>query len=568
MIVFTNLTYKNFISSGNYETNVELNKSDLTVIIGKNGAGKSTILDALSFALFNKPFRNVNKNQLINSITKKNCLVEVEFVIGNDTFLIKRGIKPNIFEIFKNGVLLPQDSKVGDYQDYLERFILRCNHKAFCQVVVLGSANYIPFLDLPAADRRKVIENILDLEVFSVMNANLKKDALETKEELEDAQNKKSLLVSEIKTYHEFEQKAKEDQQALIDSYQKNIDKIQKLIDENSVHIKKVEHDPELKEEKKELGENYTGFNNAKDKLVYEASSLIKELKFFEVHKDCPTCKQSIDENFRTQMLNDRILKQKYYETLINDAETEIKRISTRLKEIEDVEAKIQEEVDRQRKILQFIDSKRNEILTWQKAINEASKKSTEEKTFDYDEKSKELQKCNLNIDEIERKKNSQIILLRMLKDDGVKAKIIEQYINLINELVNKYLLDMDFICQFHLDGEFNETIKSRYRDEFTFASFSQGEKMRITLAILFTWRELAKRRNSISTNILFFDEILDSSMDQEGIDYFLKIIKNLTKGSNTFIISHNYSSIDNIDNVLEFEKIKGFSHLISSTNK
>ena len=240
------------------------------------------------------------------------------------------------------------------------------------------------------------------------------------------------------------------------------------------------------------------------------------------------------------------------------------------IKEIEDVEAEIQKEVDRQRKLSQFIDSKRNEILTWQKAIVSIRDKVIEENTtdFDYESKNLELQKTNFLIDEIERKKNGQIVLLRMLKDDGVKAKIIEQYIDLINELVNKYLLDMDFICQFHLDGEFNETIKSRYRDEFTFASFSQGEKMRITLAILFTWRELAKRRNSISTNILFFDEILDSSMDQEGIDYFLKIIKNLTRGSNTFIISHNYSSIDNIDNVLEFEKIKGFSHLISPTNK
>lgn len=571
MINFKSICYKNFISSGNYNTYIKLDNTDLTVIVGKNGAGKSTILDAISFVLFNKPFRNINKNQLINSITKKNCLVEIEFTVDNDSYLIKRGIKPNVFEIYKNNVLVPQDSRVGDYQEYLERSVLRCNHKAFCQVVVLGSANYIPFLDLPAADRRKVVENILDLEIFSIMNANLKKLIIETKEKLDDAQNKKFLLVSEIKTYHEFETKAKEDQQTLIDSYQENIDKIQKQIDECSTKIQKVEQDSKLAEKKAFYQNEY---NNIKKNIILLQSNIDtidKELEFFEMHNvECPTCMQRIDKDFRIKFIDDRNQSKNSKIIVLEQAEKSIKECHDFIKEIENVESKIQEEIDRQRKISQFIENKKNEIQTWKKAILSATNKTVEkdETNINYDEKNNELQKVNVLIDEIEREKNAQIVLLRMLKDDGIKAKIIEQYIDMINELVNKYLLEMDFICQFHLDGEFNETIKSRYRDEFTFASFSQGEKMRITLAILFTWRELARRRNSISTNILFFDEILDSSMDQEGIDYFLKIIKNLTKGSNTFIISHNYSSIDNIDNVLEFEKIKGYSHLISPANK
>jgi len=566
MIIFKKLTYANFLSSGNYPTAIELNKADLTVIIGKNGAGKSTILDALSFVLFGKPFRRISKAQLVNSVTRKQCKVVVEFDIGTDTYRILRSIKPNKFEIHKNGTLIPEDAHTGDYQDYLERFILRCNYKSFCQVVVLGSASYIPFLDLPAANRREVVDNILDLEIIPVMSANLKKRVVETNEKMVDLQTRKSILVEKIKVYHEMEAKASKNNDNTIAEYQENIDAIKKVVEGNQKWLDEHPFDEDkydsLLKEQSQSNDAISATGLANRDIENTLAKLAKEIGFYELHDNCPTCHQLITAEFKKRALQEkeyeyaRLVKSKEHNRSIQTAHRDsVDILNLQIEELSVVKKK-RDEVER------FIRSKNNEIKVWLDGIKTINNRNDRASDDNFDELNKELIQINTEIDLTQNVKNAHGVMARLLKDDGAKAKMIGQYIDKINHLTNKFLYDMDFMCDFNLDGEFNETIKSRYRDEFTYASFSEGEKLRITLAILFTWREIAKERNSISTNILFFDEILDSSLDAEGTENFLNIIKALTKGSNTFIISHNSKSIDNIDNVLEFRKIKGFSHL------
>jgi DNA repair exonuclease SbcCD ATPase subunit len=536
----------------------------LTVIVGKNGAGKSTILDALSFVLFNKPFRKINKPQLVNSITKKNCVVETIFSIGKDSYKVIRGIKPAIFEIYKNETLLPQDARPEDYQNLLERNILRCNAKTFSQVVVLGSASYIPFLDLPAQNRREVVENILDLELFTKMNTILKKKALLTQDAITELTNKKILLEDRINIQNENLRKSK-------DFFNKQIEENKEKYVKTKIEIEYLESEMRQNHSTKtsiDYKKETELVKNSKEKysLINQCKSRIKtieeELVFYEQNDNCPVCKQILEMKFKEETVADKkkmsikIQKameklQLEYDDILVQFEIE-KKLNNEYNENVRILDLIKFKIDHQKKILV-------EIVTRIENLEKERGKQFVDETENLD---KELENTNQKIDcLLEQKKNEQT-LLRLLKDDGIKAKIIEQYIGLINDLVNNYLLEMDFLCQFILDGEFNETIKSRYRDDFTYASFSEGEKLRITLAILFTWREVAKRRNSVSTNILFFDEILDSSLDGEGIETFLQIINNLTKGVNTFIISHNDKSIEKINNVIEFKKIKGFSQL------
>jgi DNA repair exonuclease SbcCD ATPase subunit len=536
----------------------------LTVIVGKNGAGKSTILDALSFVLFNKPFRKINKPQLVNSITKKNCVVETIFSIGKDSYKVIRGIKPAIFEIYKNETLLPQDARPEDYQNLLERNILRCNAKTFSQVVVLGSASYIPFLDLPAQNRREVVENILDLELFTKMNTILKKKALLTQDAITELTNKKILLEDRINIQNENLRKSK-------DFFNKQIEENKEKYVKTKIEIEYLESEMRQNHSTKtsiDYKKETELVKNSKEKysLINQCKSRIKtieeELVFYEQNDNCPVCKQILEMKFKEETVADKkkmLIKiqkameklQLEYDDILVQFEIE-KKLNNEYNENVRILDLIKFKIDHQKKILV-------EIVTRIENLEKERGKQFVDETENLD---KELENTNQKIDcLLEQKKNEQT-LLRLLKDDGIKAKIIEQYIGLINDLVNNYLLEMDFLCQFILDGEFNETIKSRYRDDFTYASFSEGEKLRITLAILFTWREVAKRRNSVSTNILFFDEILDSSLDGEGIETFLQIIKNLTKGVNTFIISHNDKSIEKINNVIEFKKIKGFSQL------
>lgn len=569
MLKFKWIEYANFLSSGNYVTRIELDKANITMIVGKNGAGKSTILDAISFVIFNKPFRNITKSLLVNTITKKRTLVKVEFEIGFDTFLVVRGIKPNIFEIYKNGVLVPQDAKNLDYQDYLERSVLRCNHKAFCQVVVLGSASFIPFLDLPAEQRRKVVENILDLEDISLMNTRLKKQIIETNEDFNSLTSVKTSLIERIKNIQDAQAREAEDRTKLAEGFQVEIDKIKEEIKIKKSEFKKNDFRTAHNVVKEKKDFTLKEINNKNHNISLAAqkfASLKKEIEFLEHTDSCPTCSQMIDTKFKNESI-----KSKKNEIANIEAQNQIDVSELNdLKLLYETQAKemnvLQEEIEYQNNIISYIKNKEGQIKVFENKRDQflnSIKKTTND---EFDKVNSDLLEVNLKIDVLQKQKNAEIVLLRLLKDDGVKAQIINQYVDIINDLVNGFLFEMNFPCQFFLDSSFNETIKSRYRDEFTYASFSEGEKLRITLAILFTWREIAKRRNSISTNILFFDEILDSSLDSDGIEDFFNIIKHLTKGTNTFIISHNDKSIDNVENSIEFTKIKEFSHITSKT--
>jgi DNA repair exonuclease SbcCD ATPase subunit len=570
LIKFKKISYANFLSSGSYFTEIKLDQNDVTMIVGKNGAGKSTVLDALSFVLFGRPFRNINKAQLINSVNKKKTRVEVEFSVGTDEFLVIRGIKPNLFEIYKNSQLIPEDSKVGDYQHYLETFILRCNYKAFCQVVVLGSASYVPFLDLPTPQRRAIVENILDLEIFSVMNMNLKKQAVETNDIISDLRRKKDMILDKIELFESEIQKQEQNNEQKNKAWQDEID--QKIIEITEIQAGLEDVDElnvchnafmlKVTEKEKEINQ----LENEIRLLKKESELNVKTIEFYHSNDNCPTCRQSIDALFKATSVED-------LEEVNRKADRKIDYAIKSIGVMSEYVAGVNTDIKKTREKMDQWKTQNNQIMVMQGQIS-LLKKSIENNqsiTVDVEKLEKiknELCRLNKELDVNQDKKDTENILLRLLKDDGIKAKIINQYVEVINEIVNTFLFEMDFMCQFMLDSEFNETIKSRYRDDFTFASFSEGEKLRITLAILFTWREIAKRRNSISTNILFFDEILDSSLDSEGIDNFIKIIKHLTKDVNTFIISHNSKCIDSVDNIIEFKKVKGFSHIVFLDNK
>ena len=511
--------------------------------------------------MFDKPFRKINKGQLVNTVTKKNAIVEVFFNDGKHDYRVLRGIKPNKFEIRQDGKLLEQDAAGKDQQAYLEEHILRCNHKSFCQVVVLGSASYIPFLDLSTPQRREVVENILDLELFSIMNVLLKKKKDVNKAELTDLMNQKTLLVDRIKIHSEkfLNQKSqneadKSQAKGLFVQYRVAMEaaeaKLRLIVIPDSV-------DQELKIISEKINKTFGLVSQFKQKMA----ELKKEISFYSHSDSCEVCKQEIDKEFKTTILDKKTKKLGEIEKAFGELETKY------------------HDQTKEKEVLQGMDLERDEIIR-KKTVAETEKNAAKgfmeiyQKNFeeidkrplasekDLEEFNPSLEQVNKELDEAYETENSYKVLTLLLKDDGTKAKVISQNIELINTLINEYLEKLDFLCQFNLDEKFNETIKSRYRDEFTFASFSEGEKLRITLAVLFTWREIAKRRNSINANILFFDEILDSSLDDEGIENFLNIIKTLTEGQNCFIITHSEKTIEKIDNQIEFVKRKGFSHV------
>lgn len=566
MIVFEKIRWKNFLSTGNHFIEIDLNKSQNTLIIGTNGAGKSTILDALTFGLFGKSFRKINKPQLINSINDKDCVVEIEFKIGTINWKVIRGIKPSIFEVYREDTLLNQQSSSADQQKHLEQNILKMNYRSFTQIVILGSSNFVPFMQLPASGRREVIEELLDIKVFSFMNTIIKDKIRKFREDISLFELKKESLTDKVEMQQKFienlENKGKEEIEnknvkilSLVEEQGYLGDDNLKLQDQINLLNKNIENTIRSTDKIKKLG-------NLKGKLSQKIKTISDENKFFNENSVCPTCTQNIDENFRVSKIEETSnkiseLNSGYSELLetIKDEEEKEKQFlitSNNILKLNQEISRNNVKIEQYKKTVKEIES---EIIKLEQTLenkNEEHEKLEKYKT--------DLQETSEKLENLKDQIGHYDFCQSLLKDTGVKKKIVEKYMPLINQQINKYLQMMDFYINFTLDDEFNETIQSPIHEDFTYSSFSEGEKQRIDLALLFTWREIAKLKNSANTNLLIMDEIFDSSLDGFGTEDFLKIIKFVVKDSNTFIISHNESLYDRFSNVIKFEKTKNFS--------
>ena len=568
MILFEKIQWKNFLSTGNQITKVEFNTHATTLIVGQNGAGKSTVLDALTFTLFGKPFRKINKAQLINSVNEKDCVVEVEFVIGQTAWKVKRGIKPNIFEIHKNGTCLDQFSHAADQQKWLEQNVLKMNYKSFTQIVILGSTNFVPFMQLTATHRREVIEDLLDIKIFSSMNNLIKDKIKEFREEIRTLELKKESLNDK----HQMQTNWIKELESLSKGrIEENKKKIRSIGDEICVMINQNEHTEDrvyglTKDQETLTGatEKLRELGNLKGKISNKVSTITKEHKFFTGNTVCPTCEQEIEEEFRINKIADAQTKAKELQSGYKELEEAIKNEEEREHQFTNLSKEIT-------KLTHGISQNNTRISGCQRQITdlESEIQTITEQLADRNtehEKLKEYKSSLANTyNELAEKKttiNYYDFSYGLLRDGGVKSKIIKKYLPLINQQVNRYLQMMDFYINFTLDEEFNETVQSPIHDNFSYASFSEGEKMRIDLALLFTWREVAKYKNSVNTNLLVMDEVFDSSLDGFGTEEFLKIIRFVIKDANVFVISHKTGMDDRFDSVLRFEKVKGFSRL------
>ena len=569
MILFKTIRWKNFLSTGNQYTEVDFTKNKTNLIVGTNGAGKSTVLDALTFSLFGKPFRKINKPQLINSVNEKDCRVEVEFSIGNTEWKVVRGIKPALFEIWRNDTALDQSSAALDQQKWLEQNVLKMNYKSFTQIVILGSSTFVPFMQLSAAHRREVIEDLLDIKIFSSMNMVIKEKIRQSKDEIKVLELKKESLLDKVKMQESFIEELENRGKRNIDDKNVSImsltEEVGHLMEDNtSLEEPLYEY---IREQDKLVGyaEKLRKLGNLKGKISQKVSAITKEHKFFTENTICPTCTQSIEETFRINR--------------INDAQSKAKELQSGYKELEEA---IKEEEERERqftalskeisKLTNGISQNNIKINGLQRQIrnleheiqvlteNLANRNTEHEKLESFRDNLK------TTYDELASKKdtiNYYDFSYSLLKDGGVKSKIIKKYLPLINQQVNRYLQMMDFYINFTLDEEFNETVESPMHEDFSHASVSEGEKMRIDLALLFTWREVARMKNSVSTNLLIMDEVFDSSLDGFGTEEFLKIIRYVIKDANIFVISHKTGLEDRFESVIKFEKVKGFSRMI-----
>ena len=567
MIIFKSVEWKNFLSTGNSPNKVLLNKSSTTLIIGKNGEGKSTILDALCFSLFGKPFRNINKGQLVNSINGKNCVVTIEFSIGSRNYKIIRGIKPNIFEIYLNDELINQDAASRDYQKVLEQQILKLNYKTFTQVVILGSASFVPFMQLPSGQRREVIEDILDIRIFSTMNSLLKERAQETKDaiqrieaELSNAKTKVDSQTQLIKTISEAKTESIRSIQAKIAT---NLTEIQSTQSEIDTIVEEIDTLKASISNKEKLSEDIEKAKSLRSKLLQKVETCEHHNEFFTTHDICPSCNQDIAEEYKEKIIRDLNSKLLENNTKVGELETALSNLNEKLSKINEVIEKITD------KNIEL--STRNSTITLlnkQIIEFEAEADRIKSDTTNIDEEKRKLKELAQDaLDKIKSKtslqeqRNLEEVANVLLKDTGIKTAIIREYLPVMNKLINKYLNAMDAYIHFELDESFNESVKSRFRDDFTYASFSEGEKMRIDLAILFTWRQIAKMKNSVNTNLLLLDEIFDSSLDTAGTDYFLNLMNSFGENSNIFVISHKGDQLfDKFRSVIKFEKRNDFS--------
>lgn len=566
MIYFKKLRYKNLLSTGNVFTEFDLASKDMTLIIGINGAGKSTILDALTFALFGKPFRKINKPQLVNSITQKNCVVEVEFSIGTVNYKIVRGLKPNIFEVYQNDNLLNQSAEMKDYQEILEKQILKVNQRSFCQVVVLGSATFQPFMQLPAGQRRDIIEELLDLQIFTTMNSLLKDKVAVNNEDINSKYAEKKLVESKIEMTHEHMKELQQNNEKLIAEKES-------LIKESKDHVAEMHDKLSFFEDQVSVLETQIKDNDSVNKKIEKLKKLKhqieakvalmqKDKEFFVKHDNCPTCKQTIDDDHKKVMIQDNESQIENINSGLEKLTDEFNTTKDRLDKILGVQSEIQRFEIKKAECKTTINSLTkylNQLQTEIENINQSQEEQKETKIADFENELKNIEK---SYNDLVEDKHILMAAGTLLKDGGIKARIIKQYIPIINKLINKYLSAMDFFVSFELNEEFNETIKSRYRDNFTYASFSEGEKQKIDLALLFTWRAIAKLRNSINTNLLIMDEVFDSSLDQNATDYLFNIINDVAKDNNIFIISHKEHMNEKFTNVVKFVKNKNFSQM------
>ena len=569
MILFKTVRWQNMLSTGNQFTEVALDRSKSTLIVGENGAGKSTILDALSFALYGKPFRNINKPQLLNSMTQKNLVVECEFMVGSKHFRVKRGIKPQIFEIYQNGEMINQNSSARDYQEYLEKSILKLSFKSFGQIVILGSANYLPFMQLPAHARREVIEDLLDIQIFTTMNNLLKEKIVTNKAAITDTDYQINLIENKIELTQKHIDSLKTNNDHLIKQKQELIDELMGEILLTEMALTRENN--KLKEmldqitDAEKVNAKLTKLIELENQLETKVRNLRKEINFYHDNDSCPTCRQGIDHDFKNETIDDRANKKQEVTDALVKIEDEILAINKRVNEISEINKEITA-INTKITELNF------DIRSWNNSIRALKTEidSLEKNTGVIDESKEDLNVLNSHL-AVQQKQKEDLANERsvievagvLLKDSGIKTRIIKQYVPIMNKLINKYLAAMDFFVQFELDENFNEKIKSRFRDEFSYASFSEGEKMRIDLALMFTWRAIAKLRNSASTNLLIMDEVFDSSLDVGGTEEFLKILEGLTGDTNTFVISHKGDQLyDKFHSVIKFEKHANFSRI------
>jgi len=567
MIIFKKVRWKNFLSTGNNFTEIQLDRSSTTLIIGENGAGKSTVLDALCFGLFNKPFRNISKKQLVNSVNSGASVVEVEFSIGTKEVKVVRGIKPNIFEVWVNGNMINQDANARDYQKHLEQQIMGLNYRSFTQVVILGSSTFVPFMQLPTKARREVVEDILDIKIFSLMNFLLKNKTKELNEETRNVEYNFDLTREKITLQEKFIDQVVNNKSVIIAENQQKVSDNEFTINSRKEDIIGLEQDKTKlsydAQEQARLEEKITKLSKTEAALQNRKDNHDRQIKFFKDNDECPTCEQSITDTTKQTQITTRTEKVgeitdgiRQLEELENNEKSKLDVIITNLESIRkhDVEiAKIRATITEMEK---FNDKLRKDIETY-----ESGSISEEDKD--------KLAKLKGQIELIEEQKSKLTedkfyvdVARNLLQDSGIKTKIIKQYLPIMNKLVNTYLSSMDFFVNFNIDENFNETIKSRFRDEFSYASFSEGEKMRIDLALLFTWRAIAKMKNSTNTNLLILDEIFDSSLDGTGTDDFLKIL-NTFHDQNVFVISHKQDMLfDKFRSIVKFEKVKNFSRI------
>jgi len=569
MITFQKIKWKNFLSTGNQFTEVNFEEHPTNLIVGTNGAGKSTILDALTFVLFNKPYRKINKPQLANTTNERECLVEIEFSINSRQYVVRRGIKPNVFDIVVNGNQLHREADDRSMQRILEENILKLNYKSFTQIVILGSSTFVPFMQLTSSNRREVIEDLLDIRIFSAMNNIIKETLKEKKNQVKSLDLKRETLKDKMKMQKNFIEELENRGKANIEANEQKVDKLLKEVDVYIEENEKTEEEVKVRTKKQEevtgATQKLSKLNNLKGKISNKVATITKEHKFFNENTVCPTCQQDIEEEFRLNRIEDAQNKAKELKEGYDELANTIKFEQQRERQFTTLSQEIT-------KLTHDISQNNTRISINQRQIRECEHEiqtitsNLQNRNTEHEKLEEFKENLHKTIEELADKKQEIVyndFAYSLLKDDGVKTKIIKKYLPFINQQVNRYLQMMEFYINFQLNEEFNESVKSPIHEDFSYSSFSEGEKMRIDLALLFTWREVARVKNSANTNLLIMDEVFDSSLDGFGTDEFLKIIRYVIKDANIFVISHKTDMLDKFENVIRFDKVKGFSRIV-----
>ena len=569
MITFQKIKWKNFLSTGNQFTEVNFEEHPTNLIVGTNGAGKSTILDALTFVLFNKPYRKINKPQLANTTNERECLVEIEFSINSRQYVVRRGIKPNVFDIVVNGNQLHREADDRSMQRILEENILKLNYKSFTQIVILGSSTFVPFMQLTSSNRREVIEDLLDIRIFSAMNNIIKETLKEKKNQVKSLDLKRETLKDKMKMQKNFIEELENRGKANIEANEQKVDKLLKEVDVFIEENEKTEEEVKVRTKKQEevtgATQKLSKLNNLKGKISNKVATITKEHKFFNENTVCPTCQQDIEEEFRLNRIEDAQNKAKELKEGYDELANTIKFEQQRERQFTTLSQEIT-------KLTHDISQNNTRISINQRQIRECEHEiqtitsNLQNRNTEHEKLEEFKENLHKTIEELADKKQEIVyndFAYSLLKDDGVKTKIIKKYLPFINQQVNRYLQMMEFYINFQLNEEFNESVKSPIHEDFSYSSFSEGEKMRIDLALLFTWREVARVKNSANTNLLIMDEVFDSSLDGFGTDEFLKIIRYVIKDANIFVISHKTDMLDKFENVIRFDKVKGFSRIV-----